>query len=326
MSTSETETSLIHTEGKRTAPASNEEDATAAVITPTGNNAKKAKTTVSNKDDFRSWSSQVNDSSDKCTVYTIKCTFGDASKPLPSFIKTNKVGFIKDMLEMRGLSTVGTKPVLLQRLQTDLPFVLIEIDGRECMQRLVNCMMYHLKWDNGHLFEMKMPRRGELMDGVDKLWKSIGSYDMGFAIKIGNVSPDPREQEPHLQRRLKQLGVTNETIARIIENPNVMGSVRKLAGAGFNPMMKSPRYGFDEEAADGGWFSLEELALRKGDKIDLMYDLGQSDLFVLEIQEVKESVPVLPEIDPYHQKTRAKLVGKGASKMRKQYDDGGSPY
>jgi hypothetical protein len=328
---SETESkSTSTTEGKRSLdiPASAEEvDGDASIITPTNgnaNSAKKQKTLQDSSNEFRAWSSQIHDSSDTCTIYTLKCTFGDASKPLNSYIKGSKVPFIKNELEMRGLSTVGTKPVLLERLQKELPSVTLEIDSRECMQRIVNSMLCCFKWDNTHLFECEMPRRGELECGVGKLWATLPSFDIGLAIKMGSISSDPRQNDQHLRKRLDQLGITCEMIARIQNDPDTLGDIRKLTGSAFDPMSKGMGGSdFDDDyASDGSQISLEQLALRKGDQMKMIYDFGDHNTFVVEVQEVKKNVPVLPEITHYGHKTRVKMVGKGQSKMRKQYYDG----
>lgn len=319
MSTSET---AINSDGKR--PSN--EDTTTDTPTETSKRAKTSNDRQSNNT-FRSWSNQVNESSDTSTVYTINCTFGDASKPLPSFIKSGKVQLIKNELQMRGLSTIGNKAVLLQRLQTELPSVTIEIDSRECLQRVVNSMLYHFDWDNTHLFQMNMPRHGDLLDGLEKLWLSLPTLDIGLAIKQGSLIPDLTQQDPRVRRRLEKLGVTSEIIAKVQEDPEGLSSVRKISGAGFDPVGKGHGNDFEGEGpSDGGWFSIEELALEKGDKMDLLYDFGQRSKFFLRIQDVKQNAPVLPEANVYHHKTRVKLVSKGVSKMRKQYDHGGRPY
>lgn len=118
--------------GKRSAnsPQTKEgNDGDAINITP-GSSAKKKRLKTSGEDTpsttsdpLRAWSNRVNESSDTSTIYTLKCTFGNPSNPLSYFIRSSKVGFIKEMLEMRNLSTHGSKAVLLQRLQTDLPSV-----------------------------------------------------------------------------------------------------------------------------------------------------------------------------------------------------------
>lgn len=329
---SETESKSTTTaEGKRSLdiPASaegNVGDAT-NIITPTNNeanSAKKQKTLQDSNNAFRAWSSQIPDSSDTCTIYTLKCTFGDASKRLNSYIKGNKVPFIKNELEMRGLSTVGSKPVLLERLQKELPFVTLEIDSRECFQRIVNSMLFYFKWDNTHLFECEMPRRGELEYGVGKLWQTLASRDMACAIRMGMISSDPRNHDQCLRKRLDQLGITCEMIARIQNDSDTLGDVRKLTGSAFDPMDRGiGGNDFDDDfSVNGSQFSLEQLALQKSDQVKMMYDYGDHNTFVVEVQEVKKNVPVLPEVSHYGHYTRVKMIGKGQCKMRKQYNDG----
>eukprot|EP00594_Rhizosolenia_setigera_P005208 CAMPEP_0178951066 /NCGR_PEP_ID=MMETSP0789-20121207/7008_1 /TAXON_ID=3005 /ORGANISM="Rhizosolenia setigera, Strain CCMP 1694" /LENGTH=110 /DNA_ID=CAMNT_0020631875 /DNA_START=459 /DNA_END=791 /DNA_ORIENTATION=+ len=107
----------------------------------------------------------------------------------------------------------------------------------------------------------------------------------------------------------------------------VLGNTRKLTGSGFDPHIKNSFNEYDEEnAADGGWFSLKELALEKGDKIHVMYDYGDSNEFTIEVKEIKSNINVLEEVSHYGHKTRVALVERGSAKMRKQYNDGSDPY
>jgi hypothetical protein len=73
------------------------------------------------KSTFRSWSADADGK--PCKIFTLKCMFGNPDMPLPYFVKGQKVADIKHALEKRGLDTKGTKPVLLERLQKDLPYV-----------------------------------------------------------------------------------------------------------------------------------------------------------------------------------------------------------
>ena len=293
----------------------------ANTITP-ASSAKKAKTNNQDADtSFRAWSSQVKET-DKCTMYTLKCTFGDPSKPINSYFKSQKVPFLRNECQKRGLLSNGTKAALLNRLQTDLPTVTFEIDSREAIQRVVNSMLYYFKWDNTHLFECEMPARGDLNIGISKLWQNFP--DMGLAIRMGSVSPDPNMQDARLKKRLLQLGITNEMIRRIRNDPDALGDVRKLSGSAFDPSMKRPDLFNDdeEEFVEGSAFSLAQLALKKGDNIKLTYDYGDGNKFLIEVQDVKENETVHSEEAHYEHDTRAKLLRKGGSKMRKQYDDG----
>jgi hypothetical protein len=290
----------------------------ANTITPASSSSKKAKTNQDTDTSFRAWSSHVKET-DTCTMYTLKCTFGDASKPINSYFKNQKVGFLRDECQKRGLHFNGKKADLLNRLQTELPTVTFEIDSREALQRVVNSMLYYFKWDNTHLFECEMPARGDMKTGIIKLWENFS--DMGMAIRFGSVSPDPNMQDPYLKKRLAKLGITNEMIRRIQNDPDALGDVRKLSGSAFDPLTKSQSFIFDE-FVEGSTLSLEQLALKKGDKIKFTYDYGDGNKFLVEIQDVKENETVHPEEAHYGHDTRAKLLTKGGSKMRKQYDDG----
>lgn len=304
-------------------PVTAAETAQAAnTITPASSNAKKAKTNQDTDTSFRAWSSHVKET-DTCTMYTLKCTFGDASKPINTYIKNQKVDFLRDECQKRGLLFNGKKADLLNRLQTELPTVTFEIDSREALQRVVNSMLYYFKWDNTHLFECEMPARGDLKTGITKLWENFP--DMAMAIRMGHVSADPHMQDAYLKKRLAKLGITNEMIRRIRNDPDALGDTRKLSGSAFDPLTKTPSFFFDfdeEESAEGSALSLEQLALKKGDKINLTYDYGDGNKFLVEIQDVKENETVHSEESHYEHDTRVRLLTKGGSKMRKQYDDG----
>jgi len=103
--------------------------------------------------------------------------------PSRNSLKQCKVGHLRDMLVMRGLSTEGTKPVLVERLYTTLPYVRFEIDARECLQRVVNAFLYYFGWDNTHLWSMDMPRRGDLQEGVIPLMNHLGLVCFEWSIK-----------------------------------------------------------------------------------------------------------------------------------------------
>jgi hypothetical protein len=298
-------------------------DETAGEGESSASTAKKAKTNRSppgTSKSFRDWSSKLSDS-DTCTMYTLKCTLGDASIP-NKYFKTQKVPFLKNECEKRGLPSNATRAVLLERLQTELPSVTFEIDARELFQRVINSMLYYFKWDNTHLFSCKMPARGDVRAGVGKLWESLPSWDIGFAIKSGSISSDPDMQHDYHKKRLAQLGITNDTIRKIQENPNALGDVRKLSGCAFEPFEEGMD-SFDEDGyPKGGALTLEQLALEKGDKVKVTYDFGDGNRFVIEVEDVKENVTVHSEEEHYGHDTRVKLLRKGVCKMRNQYDDG----
>lgn len=287
-------------------------------------NTKRLKTpTADNSSSFRAWSKDVSENEDSSTVYTLKCVFGDPSNPLPSWIKSSKIGDIKAMLQSRNLSTEGKKSALLDRLQTDLPSVTLEIDSRECLQRVVNSFLYHLDWDNTHLFECKLPARGSLTAGAGNLWIQSFGIDLYDTLKTGRISGNPshhdKRMRQHLQKKLDAAGMDWSDFDRAKREPNATGKWRKLQGSGFDPHTKPMDDFGDEEPAAGGYFSLEELALEKGDKIQMTYDFGDDNKFTIFVMEKKERQTCLAEVKLYGQETRVNLEKKSQAKMPKQY-------
>ena len=154
------------------------------------------------------------------------------------------------------------------------------------------------------------------------------SIDIGMCIQREDFSANPMDHDEFVVKRFAKAGWSWDDVAKVKANPDAPGPYRILVGAGFDATNKSPSYGWDyEDTADGGWYSLKELALEKGDEIKMIYDYGERDEFIVQVQDVKQSVPVLPQVTLYGHETRVNLVRKGNSKMRKQYDDGSSrPY
>ena len=82
----------------------------------------------------------------------------------------------------------------------------------------------------------------------------------------------------------------------------------------------NPQYDLDnDDYAAGGHFTMKELAIQKGDKIKLMYDLGDRDEFLILVEEVKTNQPLLPEVSLKGQDTRAKLIETSAATIHKQH-------
>ena len=294
-------------------------------------NAKRQKKQAGTKADtsaaapFRAWSKKSDtDEESTSTIFTLKCCFGDPSKKLPSHVKTAKVSRLKELLKFRDLPTEGTKDVLLDRLQTQLPHAIIDIDSRECLQRIVNAIMFHFKWDSSHLFECQLPARGSMKEGTDNLWLQEFGCDFGVSLKMGSIDSNPnnhpKPMRNHIQKRLAAAGMDWSDIDRAKREPNAMGKWRKLTGSGFDPMSKSPGIDFDEESADGGQFSLEDLVIQKGDKIKLLYDFGDRNKFFIFVEEVKFDQALLPEIRLNGFDTRAKLVGMSECRIPKQHE------
>lgn len=290
-------------------------------VTPDGTapDNKKSKPDTST---LRSWSADADGK--PCKIYTLKCMLGNPDVPLSYHTKSLKVGDIRTILEARGVDTKGVKAVLLERLQRDLPYVRIELDSRECIQRLVNAFLSFMGWDNTHLFEITMPNRGSLVKGAIPLWEKIG-LDIGIALTCPEalqraLSGQDEEYRRHIERILKRSDSTWDDVRQVIANSRAVGPTRKLAGAAFDAFEGQPSGAFmDECPPGGGYHTLEELSLQAGDKLDISYDFGDSNRFRIQIESVKEAQEPLPEANlGYGNPTRARLVNKGG-KIRSQY-------
>jgi|AntRauTorckE5430_2_1112549.scaffolds.fasta_scaffold00873_2 hypothetical protein len=272
---------------------------------------------------FRAWSKKTdttNDEESTSTIFTLKCIYGDPSQSLPSHVRTAKVSVLKDMLKYRGLPIDGSKAMLLDRLQVNLPHIIIEIDSRECLQRIVNAMLFHFKWDTYHLFQCQLPARGSIVEGTENLWLQAFGDDFGLNVQDGRIDSNPNNHPKrirnHIQKKLDAAGMDWSDIDRAKREPNAMGKWRKLMGSGFDP--STTGYDFDEFAA-GGQFSLEELVIQKGDKIKLLYDLGDRNDFSIFVEEVKVDQALLPEVSLNRHDTRVKLVEMSECKIPGQH-------
>ena len=238
---------------------------------------------------LRSWSKNAD--KNNSTVFTLKCTYDD----LPS---------------------------------SSRPHVIVDIDSRECLQRVVNTVMFYFQRDNMHLFECRLPARGSIKDGTGNLWFESFGIDFGLAVKWGNVSSNPNDHDRgmrnHIQRKLDKAGMKWSDIDRAREETDAVGKWRNLMGHAFDPSPANSQYNLDlDDLAPGGHFSLEELALQKGDSIELTYDLGARDEFSIIVEEVKTGHPLLQELNMVGHATRAKLVNKSKANIPNQYNHTG---
>jgi len=108
-------------------------------------------------------------------VYTIRATLGEVPTKMPSWMTTCRKQVLVDILSKKGLDTLGTKPVLLERLRVSVPWVQYQIDARECVQRALIVALEHFEYNDEHLYEIKMPRRGSFTYGASRL-KDIDDY------------------------------------------------------------------------------------------------------------------------------------------------------
>ena len=112
--------------------------------------------------------------------------------------------------------------------------------------------------------------------------------------------------------------VSRETIRKIQNNPDTLSKVRKLSGRVVKRQSLIPDNDDEIPKADI-YYSLEQLALKKNDKIQLSYN---GEKFLVEVQDFKENVVVQPEVSHYGHDARTKFLRKGGAKMRTQYENG----
>jgi hypothetical protein len=118
-----------------------------------------------------------------CTV-----TAGDPTAPLPSFMKSAPKPALQDYCRERGLAPTGTRSAMLERLQTEWPWVSLEVDAREPLQRLVavvlsaSAHLFGRGITDTHLFSLSSARGEWLYTGP--AFDPAGGDD-GFAEEVG---------------------------------------------------------------------------------------------------------------------------------------------
>jgi hypothetical protein len=291
--------------------------------------AKKIKITPEKEASFRSWAADENSPG---PVFVLKCEnseYGDPSTPLSSHIKSLKLADLILEAGRRGLPTNGSRSVLIDRLQKELPYVRLEMDGRECIQRVINSFLNHFGWDNSHLFKVEMPRRGDsdvgkvtLMDffELDEVMYTYKGLFQAYGTNLENW-PNSSSTDKKVMKRLQQRTsgkLTFEDMTRAFLDREALANFRTLNGSAFDPMAEA--YDYEEMMATPPQcnVSIQELFLQKGDVLQFTYDFGSSSYFTVTIEDVKQDA-VLPEETACGQPTRARLVGKGPARIPKQY-------
>jgi hypothetical protein len=288
--------------------------------------AKKIKTTSEKEASFCSLAADENSPG---PVYVLKCEYGDPSSPLSSYVKALKKEVLILEVKRRGLSTDGSKSVLLDRLQKELPYVRLEMDGRECIQGVISSFLNHFGWDNTHLFEVEMPRRGDLDVGNVTLIDFYRLYEVEmiygrFFEKYGtNLDnwPNKTSRDEQVLKGIQQRlngGLTMETMSRALQDPDALADVRKMTGSAFDPMAEAYDYEMSEQKPPQCNVSMQELFLEKGDVLKFTYDMGSSSTFTVTIEDVKPE-EVLPEETAFGEPTRTRLVDKGPARIPEQY-------
>jgi hypothetical protein len=288
--------------------------------------AKKIKITPEKETSFRSWAA---DEQSPGPVYVLKCEYGDPSRPLSSHVKALKKADLLSEVKRCGLSTDGSRSVLLDRLQKELPYVRLEMDGRECIQRVIISFLNRFGWDKSHLFTAEMPRRGDsnvgnvnLMDcfELDEVeWLYKGSFKR-YGTNLDNWPNETSHDKKTIKRLQRRISgkLTMEGMSRAFQDPEALADFREMNGSAFDPMAEGYDYEMSEKTPPQCNVSMQELFLQKGDVLKFTYDMGSSSEFTVTIEDVKQE-EVLPEETTFGQPTRARLVGKGPVRIPKQY-------
>jgi hypothetical protein len=294
--------------------------------------------------EYREWSSVAETSDEPITHYTIKVYHGDPDQKLPSCLKqAKKEDIINHMMAYRGFlleDCVGTKDNLLHKLQFNRPFVTIKIDGREGLQRVLSTALSQFGWSCDHLFNAKMPNRGTLTVG-NKTYQDILVPDdftefEDFNDQMYRKFILGRVMIPRRRNRMKSMldselvhlsqserdaifeDVCNFAIHRLDIAP-----IRAFRGDVMSPVTMLDCDIDDDDANQEFLVSLNDLALRAGDRIYYEYDYGSPSTFIAEILECQENQSLLPEIFADNFSTirnvRAIVVEESSNKICRQY-------
>lgn len=300
--------------------------------------------------DPRSWSAELLTDS-TCTRFTLKGFFGNPDEAIPSWVRTQKKSELQQMLREQGFaeaSLVGTKDVLIDRLKNGKAYVTMQIDGRECLQRVLNVLLSTWGWDDQHTFSARMPKRGSNLHGCKKLnddddWHMVITAVYGFPHQFGRSGNgyfhrihghfnrdfyDEQEeieccQQRSIKRWLEQ-GLHKGTLRRLCSGrltPDDYGPYRKVRGAAFKPGNVKAGNPMWFEPDSGGALSLETCALRAGDQLLFLYD--GCNVFSVQVCSVTPNAPLIEEAafrnTCNEHFTRAVVIERGGAGVPLQY-------
>jgi hypothetical protein len=106
-------------------------------------------------------------------------------------LKVAKKSELKELAASRGLPTDGAKAVLLERIRTQLRFARFQVDGRECLQRVLAVGLFHIEHPLDR-FVATLPLRGPCTHGgltLDELYDNPRVVDMVDMARIHGSDP-----------------------------------------------------------------------------------------------------------------------------------------
>jgi len=263
---------------------------------------------------FREWTKWIYPA-----VYTLTLTFGDPEKPVPKALKNCKKDTVLRHMNQRKFSDIqcyGLKSELIRRLQTDLPSVTFEIDGREDISRCLATAFHQWDWPMDMTYSVKIPFHGNNVLGV-KHYRDIFGPSF-FDTKFSNEHPNHskiiraavRRELPYLsssdQDDLIQKILRNEIQGEILSNERQLSGCTSISGHRYRETN-----GFERIF----YLDLHTLDLHKGDK--LMFTLNYDEhkiLLTMTVDDIQRDIPPLPELTfggiEYNLPTRARVVKK----------------
>lgn len=275
--------------------------------------------------DPRAWSAAL-DSTDRCSIFTIRAFLGDPDIQLPARIKALRKSDLQSMMQRCGFVDIsGGKDALLHRFQTGIPFLEYRIDGRECLQRMLVVSLDSWGCDDSHCFRATLPARGDCPWGAKRLrdLDSLCEVPIMFASQNFLSSMlDQRWREKWIKGKLKNqryLGaeVDRATLEAVLDRRVSLDDpapYRTVDGIGFEPgpICKGWDRHFSNDV--GGALSLNECALAVGDRISMSYDFGASKTITFKIIKVDRNEQELPEVTVMNRHaTRANVDQRGGA-------------
>jgi hypothetical protein len=274
-------------------------------------------------------------SAESFTHYTIKVYYGDPDQKLPWFVrKLKKEDLVHDMVRGLGFrpeDCVGTKEQLFEKIQLNRPFVTLKMDGRAGLQTLLSTALYQFRWDDDHLYNATMPARGTSTMGTKtyqeilfrhcfRHWSSDEMYREYTLRSRHHIKETIHRTFPHLLQSERDSML--EDVCNFAIDRHDIAPMRALTGNAFEPGTRVMGDDFD---APEFFLSLNDLALRVGDRIHFEYDFGSPSPFIAQILECQDNQPSLPEMvldTIFGRKTvRATVVEESANKIHSQYPD-----
>lgn len=123
-----------------------------------------------------------------CTIFTFPA---DPAEATDWQLKVAKKSELKELAASHGLPTDGAKAVLLERIRTQLRFARFQVDGRECLQRVLAVGLFHIEHPLDR-FVATLPLRGPCTHGgltLDELYDNPRVVDMVDMARIHGSDP-----------------------------------------------------------------------------------------------------------------------------------------